>query len=61
MKKNPKRLVLNRETLRILEAGLFRRVVGGCTDGSCWLTLSQHTECNTDCPYCPTDILTDCC
>lgn len=59
MKKSPRKLTLNRETLRHLEEWSLQGAAGAT--GSCWFTHTQHTECNTDCPYCPTEWLTTNC
>lgn len=52
MKKKAKKLTLSRETLRGLEQGQLKGVAGaswGC---------SIHTFCVTDCPWCPTETMT---
>lgn len=51
MRKHGKKLTLHRETLRSLEEGKLGKAAGG-TMGS------NHTFCNTDCPWCPTDQMT---
>lgn len=50
MKKSRKKLELHRETLRRLHEEALGRAAGG--------TITGHTFCNTDCPWCPTDTLT---
>ncbi|HSK77459.1 MAG TPA: class I lanthipeptide [Thermoanaerobaculia bacterium] len=47
-KKNLKRLQLNRETLRTLEANHYKRVAGGETDTSCVCIAPTGCECGSD-------------
>lgn len=53
MRKTAKKLELHRETLRSLNDRALGRAAGGT-----WWPVTQHTFCVTDCPWCPTDTLT---
>jgi len=49
MKKNAKKMILNRETLRLLDAGSLRVAGGGVTEFSECQTCSCETCVKTNC------------
>jgi len=48
-KRKPLRLVLSRETLRLLEASSLSRVRGGWSDENCTDICDTHYECSSAC------------